>query len=144
VVDCGRLEICCTETYRGFESLPLRQIPRARPASALALVFWAVLAVAFPGEARAHPACVKLETPQAGRTVAFNACGECQVVVLAMSNGCGARKVSHRLEPGKSHLLRDQEWPQCTTPGTSSTAALDDVKPCHSPTTPKSEPSDRQ
>src|SRR5579862_3933185 len=28
VVDCGRLEICCTETYRGFESLPLRQSSR--------------------------------------------------------------------------------------------------------------------
>ena len=130
MVDCGRLEICCTETYRGFESLPLRQIPSARPAYALALVFLGVLAAILPGEARAHPACVKLETPQAGRTLASNACDECKVVVLAMANGCGSRKVSHRLESGKSHLLRDSEWPQCANPGGSSTAAVDDVKSC--------------
>ena len=130
MVDCGRLEICCTETYRGFESLPLRQIPRARPVSALALVFWAIFAAALPADARAHAACVKLETPQAGRTVLSNACAECQAVVIAVANGCGARKVPHRLEAGKSHLLRDAEWPQCASPGTSSTAALADVKPC--------------
>jgi MFS family permease len=29
VVDCGRLEICCTAMYRGFESLPLRQFSGA-------------------------------------------------------------------------------------------------------------------
>ena len=130
MVDCGRLEICCTETYRGFESLPLRQIPRARPVSALALVFGAVLAVIVAGEARAHPKCVKLETPRAGETVLSNACGECQAVVIAVANGCGAKKKTYRLEAGKSHPLKETEWPHCASPGGSSTAALDDVKPC--------------
>jgi len=86
--------------------------------------------VTVPIGAQAHPKCVKLETPQPGRTVVSNACGECQAVVVAVGNGCGVRKLSQRLEPGKSHLLRSSDYPKCADPGTSTTAALDEIKPC--------------
>jgi hypothetical protein len=86
--------------------------------------------VVSPGQAQAHPKCVKLETPKPGRTVVSNACGECQAVVVAVGNGCGVRKLSQRLEAGKSHLLQSSDWPKCADPGMSSTAALDEIKPC--------------
>ena len=143
MVDCGRLEICCTETYRGFESLPLRQNSKARPITGLAFVFLALVASFSPAAASAHPACVKLETEK-GATFISNACDRCWAVSLAVANNCGQKLLKRRLQPGKRERIAEAEWPRCEGAITSSTVALEDIKACRSSTTPMSDPSDRR